>query len=226
MDATSTLRSPFLLRRRATNNPSVDRMQHGAVSTKKLDWMTVRRRQARLVRHGHPYAIPIDERKARPVEPIDLIGRIPTEKEIDEGSNDETLTKRVIEAMETREQLPRQLQLPPMLEELDKKVLVNLRDGRVIVGVLRSFDQFANVVLENAYERIIVEDVYGDIPLGVYVIRGENVVIMGEVNLAKEVPTALRRVSAPEIQQAKRAEKAADGLKETMRKRFDFLDLE
>lgn len=39
----------------------------------------------------------------------------------------------------------------------------------------------ANVVLENAYERIIVEDVYGDIPLGVYVIRGENVVIMGEV---------------------------------------------
>lgn len=39
----------------------------------------------------------------------------------------------------------------------------------------------ANVVLENAYERIIVDDVYGDIPLGVYVIRGENIVIMGEV---------------------------------------------
>lgn len=39
----------------------------------------------------------------------------------------------------------------------------------------------ANVVLESAYERIIVEDVYGDIPLGVYVIRGENIVIMGEV---------------------------------------------
>lgn len=51
-------------------------------------------------------------------------------------------------------------------------------------------------------------------------------VMVPSKNLAKEVPTALRRVSAPEIQQAKRAEKAADGLKETMRKRFDFLDLE
>lgn len=39
----------------------------------------------------------------------------------------------------------------------------------------------ANVVLEGAYERIVVEDAYGDIPLGLYVIRGENIVIMGEV---------------------------------------------
>lgn len=31
----------------------------------------------------------------------------------------ETLTGSPIEAMETPEQLPRQLQLPPMLEELD-----------------------------------------------------------------------------------------------------------
>lgn len=117
--ATSTLRSLFLLRRRATNHPVVERMQFDAVQTEELDWMTVRRRQACLVRHRQPYAIPIDERGARPIEPIELIGRTPSEKEIDEGSNEETLTKRVVEAMETHEQLPRQLQLPPMLEELD-----------------------------------------------------------------------------------------------------------
>jgi len=58
-----------------------------------------------------------------------------------------------------------------------------LRDGRKLIGVLRSFDQFANVVLENAIERIYVKDTYGDIPLGLFVIRGENVVLLGEIVL-------------------------------------------
>jgi hypothetical protein len=39
----------------------------------------------------------------------------------------------------------------------------------------------ANLVLEGAYERIIVGNSYGDIPLGLYVIRGENVVLLGQV---------------------------------------------
>jgi hypothetical protein len=39
----------------------------------------------------------------------------------------------------------------------------------------------ANVVLEAAIERIIVGEVYCDIPLGLYVIRGENVVLIGEI---------------------------------------------
>ncbi|GAU33003.1 hypothetical protein TSUD_358700 [Trifolium subterraneum] len=47
------------------------------------------------------------------------------------------------------------------------------------MGTLRSFDQFANAVLEGACERVIVGDLYCDIPLGLYVIRGENVVLIG-----------------------------------------------
>lgn len=39
---------------------------------------------------------------------------------------------------------------------LDKKLLILLRDGRKLMGTLRSFDQFANVVLEGACERVIV----------------------------------------------------------------------
>lgn len=39
----------------------------------------------------------------------------------------------------------------------------------------------ANVVLEGACERVIVGDLYCDIPLGLYVIRGENVVLIGEL---------------------------------------------
>ena len=60
-------------------------------------------------------------------------------------------------------------------------MLVVLRDGRKIIGKMRSFDQFANIVLESAVERIIVGTSYADVPLGLYVIRGENVVLLGEV---------------------------------------------
>lgn len=39
----------------------------------------------------------------------------------------------------------------------------------------------ANAVLEGACERAIVGELYCDIPLGLYVIRGENVVLIGEL---------------------------------------------
>ena len=61
------------------------------------------------------------------------------------------------------------------------KTLVQLRDGRKIIGMMRSFDQFANVVLEEAVERVIVGKRYADVPLGLYVIRGENVVLLGQM---------------------------------------------
>ena len=58
-----------------------------------------------------------------------------------------------------------------LVEELDKKLLVMLRDGSTILGTLRSFDQFANIVLQDAVERIIVGSSYSDIPLGLYIVR-------------------------------------------------------
>ena len=58
-----------------------------------------------------------------------------------------------------------------LVDQLDKRVLVILRDGRNLVGVMRSFDQFSNVVLEDAVERRVVipakegvNAVYGDAP--------------------------------------------------------------
>ncbi|CAM8904012.1 unnamed protein product [Rhodiola kirilowii] len=83
---------------------------------------------------------------------------------------------------------------------LDKKLLVLLRDGRKLMGLLRSFDQFANAVIDGACERVIVGDLYCDIPLGMYVIRGENVVLIGELDLEKEeLPPHMICVSAEEI---------------------------
>ncbi|KAL3618204.1 Sm-like protein lsm1b [Castilleja foliolosa] len=107
------------------------------------------------------------------------------------------------------------------------ELLVLLRDGRKLMGMLRSFDQFANAVLESACERVIVGDLYCDIPLGLYVIRGENVVLIGELDLEKEeLPAHMTRVETAEIKRAQKAEREASELMGTMKKRMDFLDMD
>ncbi|KAH6917344.1 hypothetical protein BKA70DRAFT_1418098 [Coprinopsis sp. MPI-PUGE-AT-0042] len=65
-------------------------------------------------------------------------------------------------------------------------MLVILRDGRKLHGVLRSYDQFANLVLEDTYERIYHQNVFAEQHHGLFLIRGENVVLMGEIDLDKE----------------------------------------
>lgn len=79
-----------------------------------------------------------------------------------------------------------------LVEELDKRLLIQLRDGRKIVGFLRSFDQFANLVLETAMERIVVGNLFAEKPLGLYVVRGENVVLLGEVDDTRDPPYLLQ----------------------------------
>lgn len=39
----------------------------------------------------------------------------------------------------------------------------------------------ANLLLQDTIERIHVGKEYGDIPRGLFIVRGENVVLMGEV---------------------------------------------
>jgi U6 snRNA-associated Sm-like protein LSm1 len=42
-------------------------------------------------------------------------------------------------------------------EHLDARLLITMRDGRNIIGTLRSFDQFMNLVLESTIERVVYE---------------------------------------------------------------------
>jgi U6 snRNA-associated Sm-like protein LSm1 len=81
-------------------------------------------------------------------------------------------------------------------------MLVILRDGRKLHGVLRSYDQFgmwnflliiqegcsvfnfpsiANLVLEDTVERIYHGNAFAESWRGLYLIRGENVVLLGEI---------------------------------------------
>ncbi|KAK9316170.1 hypothetical protein V1524DRAFT_446575 [Lipomyces starkeyi] len=85
-----------------------------------------------------------------------------------------------------------------LVDCVDKKLLVVLRDGRKLIGILRSFDQYANLVLQETIERIIVESMYSDIQRGVYIVRGENVVLVGEIVMAFDLLLTYLNLKDPE----------------------------
>ncbi|MCJ1250639.1 SM-like, degradation of cytoplasmic mRNAs and positively regulates transcription initiation [Trapelia coarctata] len=100
-------------------------------------------------------------------------------------------------------------QLPPqmfttaaqLLDLTDKKLLLVLRDGRKLIGVLRSWDQFANLVLQDTIERIFVKDLYADIQRGIFLVRGENVLMLGEIDLDKDdyIPEPYKKAAPEEV---------------------------
>lgn len=84
-------------------------------------------------------------------------------------------------------------------EELNKKLLVVLRDGRKFIGVLRTFDQFGNLLLEDTYERLMPEkgEIFSDVYAGCILIRGDNMLLFGDVDESKSVP--LRKAPLHEV---------------------------
>ncbi|KAG4026080.1 hypothetical protein MFRU_045g00250 [Monilinia fructicola] len=100
-----------------------------------------------------------------------------------------------------QQQLPAQMftTAAQLLDLTDKKLMISLRDGRKLIGILRSWDQFANIVLQSTVERIFVAPapslsspgttqpgLYADIPRGLFLVRGENVLLLGEIDLDKD----------------------------------------
>jgi len=66
---------------------------------------------------------------------------------------------------------------------INKVVEIVTADGRVIVGTLKGFDQTINLILDESHERVYssgqgVEQVI----LGLYIVRGDNVAVIGEVD--------------------------------------------
>jgi len=66
----------------------------------------------------------------------------------------------------------------------DRSIAVITNDGRCIVGILRGFDQLTNVILEECHERVYAETGFEQVVLGLYIIRGDNVAVIGEVDEA------------------------------------------
>eukprot|EP00039_Didymoeca_costata_P005685 m.83604 g.83604 ORF g.83604 m.83604 type:complete len:134 (+) comp12930_c0_seq1:200-601(+) len=107
-----------------------------------------------------------------------------------------------------------------LLSSIDKKMLCVLRDGRKLIGYLRSIDQFANLVLQDTIERVYVAEEYGDIDRGVYLVRGENVVFLGEIDTVIEDAANLRKVSVEEILVAQRDERERREEQEKLRNKL------
>ncbi|KAH6719032.1 hypothetical protein DL95DRAFT_385477 [Leptodontidium sp. 2 PMI_412] len=69
---------------------------------------------------------------------------------------------------------------------VNKKVLVLTSDSRTLVGTLLSYDQMTNLVLSQTIERIIRPpddpEPSSEVPHGLYLVRGDNVVVVGLVD--------------------------------------------
>ncbi|KAJ4994420.1 LSM domain-containing protein [Stagonosporopsis vannaccii] len=118
-----------------------------------------------------------------------------------------------------------------LLDMVDKKVDVLLRDEKEYIGILRSYDQFANLVLTECYERIAARNpdfgtsptepawLIHDVKLpGLMTIRGENVTICATVDLDREdTPRGVKFAPVEHVRtlaaQQKADKKAADSRK-------------
>ncbi|KAK3301098.1 uncharacterized protein B0H64DRAFT_382598 [Chaetomium fimeti] len=71
---------------------------------------------------------------------------------------------------------------------IEKKVCIITTDGRNLVGTLAAHDYTTNLVLKNTIERVIRGADDGEpsaeVPLGLYIVRGENVCLVGLVDEA------------------------------------------
>ncbi|KAK4227983.1 hypothetical protein QBC38DRAFT_476273 [Podospora fimiseda] len=113
-----------------------------------------------------------------------------------------------------------------LLDLTDKKLMVALRDGRKLLGILRSWDQFANLVLQNTKERIFVppntagpdqtKGLYADIERGIFLVRGENVLLLGEIDLDKDddAPPGYELADRKLVEELAKQKKQQDKLKE------------
>jgi U6 snRNA-associated Sm-like protein LSm8 len=82
-------------------------------------------------------------------------------------------------------------------EYLGKDVTVITADGRNIVGKLRGFDKNVNIVLEKSHERVFSVDkgvVKND--LGLYLVRGDNIVLVGLLDGEEDAARDLSDVKA------------------------------
>lgn len=69
----------------------------------------------------------------------------------------------------------------------EKKVMLITFDGRLVIGTMRGFDQVCNIVLEKSVERVFaVGQPPKEVQLGLFVARGDNVAVVGQVDDEKD----------------------------------------
>ncbi|EPQ52130.1 LSM-domain-containing protein [Gloeophyllum trabeum ATCC 11539] len=83
---------------------------------------------------------------------------------------------------------------------VDRLVLLVLQDGRAIVGTMVGFDQKSNVVLSDSKERVYSADEgVEEIPLGLYLVKGDQIILIGELDEEKDRSVDLSTIRADPI---------------------------
>ncbi|KAL4071420.1 hypothetical protein V8B97DRAFT_2007433 [Scleroderma yunnanense] len=83
---------------------------------------------------------------------------------------------------------------------VDRRVLLVLQDGRAIVGILAGFDQKSNVVLSDSKERVYsIDEGVEEIPLGLYLVKGDMISLIGEIDDAIDRAVDLSTIRADPI---------------------------
>ncbi|KAK0192999.1 hypothetical protein F5146DRAFT_1042433 [Armillaria mellea] len=80
---------------------------------------------------------------------------------------------------------------------VDRRVLLILQDGRAIVGVMAGYDQKSNVVLSDSKERVYsMEEGVEEVPLGLYLVKGDMIILVGEIDEAVDEAVDLSTIRA------------------------------
>lgn len=85
-----------------------------------------------------------------------------------------------------------------------EQVLIITSDGRTLTGLLRGIDQATNIILSDAEERIFSRGEKVVIEaLGLYLLRGENIAVVGEVEKEIEDKINWENVTGDSIKETK-----------------------
>jgi len=65
---------------------------------------------------------------------------------------------------------------------LQQKISILTNDGRNLVGTLRGVDQCINGIVEDCQERVYTTQGVNKVDLGLYIVRGDNIAVIGEID--------------------------------------------
>lgn len=82
----------------------------------------------------------------------------------------------------------------------NQQVLVITQDGRTIVGQLKGSDSVGSIILANSVERIFSPDEpVEELPLGLYILRGDSICLVGQLDVEKDKQIDLSKLRAEPI---------------------------
>ena len=80
------------------------------------------------------------------------------------------------------------------------QISVSTNDGRNIIGLLRGLDQVTNLILEECFERVYsASSGVEQAVLGLYIISGDNIAVIGELDEELDGALDLSKIRAPPL---------------------------